>query len=214
VSAERYAKYTKYDNFGGNQMSKKEKMTMALGIGGWFLSLHFAVVIINRIVSQLAAFSLLAGTSVVDDILIRNSIMNVIIFGIPSMIMFLTGLVFLFLYNRRLKSICSNSEEQGLDITENTRVQVRFSVFSVTGILILLMSIYSVISISVLQYEAVAGLLSFKFSEPYFKYSLFLVGPRYLLSLVEGLIGLFLLIKYRKKVVRNATEDTVVDSTR
>jgi hypothetical protein len=79
-------------------VSRKEKMTMALGIGGWFLSLHFAVAIMNRIISQLAAFSLLAGTSVVDNVLIRNSIMNVIIFGMPSMIMFLIGLVFLFIY--------------------------------------------------------------------------------------------------------------------
>jgi hypothetical protein len=195
-------------------VSRKEKMTMALGIGGWFLSLHFAVAIMNRIISQLAAFSLLAGTSVVDNVLIRNSIMNVIIFGMPSMIMFLIGLVFLFIYSRRLKSISVNLAEQALDTIDSRQVEVSYGVFSVVGILILLMSIYSIITISVLQYESVAGLFSFKFSEPYYKYSLFLVGPQYLLSLAEGILGLWLLIKFKKKALSSANEDTAVDTVK
>lgn len=184
-------------------MGREEKISMFYGIGGWFLLLHFAVVIVNNIVTQLSSFLLLKNTSVIDSVLIRNSILSVFIYGMSSIFMILISLALLLNYYRRLKNNYLKSIESSVDAIENRYEEVRFVVFSVVGMLILLMSINSIIAISAYHYESLAGLLSFKLSDAYFRYSLLLVGPQYLLSLGEALLGLWLLKKFSEKTLKS-----------
>jgi hypothetical protein len=193
-------------------VSREEKIGIVYGIGGWFISIHFAVIILNNIVTQVSSFLLLAGTGVVDDVLIRNSILSVFIYGMPSMIMLLIGLTILLVKKRKLKSYYLKSTEQVLDAVENREKEVETVVFSSVGILVLLMSINSIVTISVFQYDSLTGLFSLNTSDPFFRHSLAFMGPQYLISLVEGLLGLFLFKKFCRKTLKSEKETIDIDA--
>lgn len=184
-------------------MGREEKLSIAYGAAGWFLIIHFSVIILNNIVSELTSFIVFAGRSVVDEGLISSTLFSLGIRGLASVLMILLGLALIFVYKRRLNNIFSKR----LELKSND-LGIRSTVFSVVGILIIIMSINSVITITIYQYQTLALLF---INKAYIGNILLVVLPQYLLSIVEGICGLYLLSTFSKKEDSVTNESTSMD---
>jgi hypothetical protein len=180
-------------------MEREEKLSIAYGAAGWFLIIHYSVIILNNVISELTSFIVLAGRSIVDAGLIRGTLFSLGMRGLASVLLISLGIALIFAYKRRLKSVFSKR----LKLNSND-VEIKPIVFSVVGMLIIVMSINSIITVTIFQYRTLALLLKgIAFSS-----NVLLVIPQYLLSIMEGIFGLYLLLTFSKKKasVTNKTE--------
>lgn len=187
-------------------MSREEKIFIAYGIGGWFISIHFGVIILNNIVSQIASFFILNGTRVVNNALIKNSILSLFVYSKPGIIMFLAGLALLFFKNHKLKNYNLKSTEQAMDSSQNKVSLIESVTFLSVAILIILMAVNSIVVISIYQYDSLSALLRYNPDDPFFKHSLAFLGPQYLMSFCEVLLGIFLFKKFSRETLKSEKE--------
>jgi|GEM_PF-4296366 len=172
-------------------MDREEKLSVAYGAAGWFLIIHYSAIILSSIISELTSFIVLVGRSIVDAGLIRSTFFSLGIRGLASVLMILVGFALILAYKRRLNSIYSKRLEQNAN-----DIDIRSIVFSVVGMLISVMSISSIIATTIYQYQALALLFT---DNAYISNAVLLVMPQYLLSIVEGIFGLYLLSTFSKK---------------